>query len=183
MANVYTPPPVHVSLLPREPVVIDDVCTPAQLASAARRILELRQACPESAKGANLGGWKSPYEIFDQSADLTRIGAAIRAQLKLRWKIAQCPINWAMINSAGSSHPRHRHGSAGISCVLYVTAGDPPVPTVVELEDPVGGELAVAPIPGRMLVMPMRLWHRVPVYAGASPRITIAFDAFEGIRV
>ena len=166
--------------LPSSPVVIDDVCTPALLVAAAREILELRKMKPESARGANRGGWKSEYEIFDRSGDLARVGAAVRAQLRLRWNITQRPVCWAMINRAGSSHPRHCHGSFGLSCVLYVLPGDPPTPTIVECDD--GSELAIAPIPGRMLVMPTRLWHRVPVYTGESPRITIAFDAREGIR-
>ena len=48
-----------------------------------------------------------------------------------QWIVAQAElriarlVGWAMVNRAGSHHPRHHHPIAILSGVYYVTAGSP----------------------------------------------------------
>ncbi len=87
------------------------------------------------------------------------------------------------MNRGGSQHPRHQHRIATLVGVYYVTAGslDMLTPTIFECpcDPPRGGpryELAIEPHPGRLVLCRGEMWHRVPIYAGELPRITIAFD-------
>ena len=58
--------------------------------------------------------------------------------------------------------------------VYYVDPGeDLSPPTVCETA---GGEIAVEPHPGRLMLFHGTTWHRVERYDGDKPRITIAFD-------
>ena len=57
--------------------------------------------------------------------------------------------------------------------ILFVTSGDPPVPTVFETGP--ASRVEVEPKAGR-LVLCGDLFHFVPVYPGTAPRIVIAFD-------
>lgn len=92
---------------------------------------------------------------------------------------ARSPIAWAMVNRAGSHHPRHQHRIATLSGVYYVAAGSPATPTVYECPcdgRPKDYELEVEPHPGRLVISRGETWHRLPSYTGDLPRITIAFD-------
>jgi len=119
----------------------------------------------------NVGGWKSGEDFFSWP------DSAVQT---LREKIAsmlgaRSPVGWAMVNRAGSHHPRHQHRVAVITGIFYVTAGSPEAitPTVFECE---GGDLEVDPHPGRLAILRGDMWHAVPRYMGELPRITIAFD-------
>jgi hypothetical protein len=88
---------------------------------------------------------------------------------------------WAMVNRAGSHHPRHQHRIATLSGVYYVTAGSPDAITPTVFECPCDGrgdpyELEVDPHPGRLVVCRGEMWHWVRPYPGELPRITVAFD-------
>lgn len=155
-----------------------------QLASDLRR---------RSTPSLNRNGWKSSEDYLD------RAGAAQILRLKLEREFlgGARAVGWAMVNRLGSEHPRHQHRIASISGIYYIMAGDPPVPTMVELAPNkdqerviaarkrqgmpplpggLGSEVAIEPIPGRLLLMRGETWHRVAKYQGQVPRLTIAFD-------
>ncbi len=119
----------------------------------------------------NVGGWKSGEDFFLW---------AHPAVQQLREAIAEAvgapsPVAWAMVNRAGSHHPRHQHRVAILTGIYYVTTGSQEAitPTVFECE---GGELEIDPYPGRLVILRGDMWHHVPRYPGDLPRITIAFD-------
>jgi hypothetical protein len=102
----------------------------------------------------NVGGWKSGEDFFAWS------DAAVQALRRAIVEVvgASRPlVGWAMVNRAGSHHPRHQHRVAVLTGVYYVA---------VEVE----------PHPGRLAIFRGETWHRLPPYGGESPRITIAFD-------
>lgn len=122
--------------------------------------------------GANRGGWKSRTDFLRWNAPALEV---FRARIEGALDGNQIGSSWCVVNKAGSHHGRHRHG-APISGVYYVTCGDPLVPTIFELgAHGIAAEIAIEPRVGR-LVLFGDLFHRVPVYAGTEPRITIAFD-------
>lgn len=151
----------------REPVVYDDVrpdlCLP--LADVILALAERRPSHPS----LNIGGWRSDEDLFDLQHPVIQTIAQTLTQM-----IGGVPKAWAMVNRFGSEHKRHNHQGAIATIVYYLTAGDPIVPTIYECED--GGELAVEPHPGRLVICRGDTWHRVPRYDGATPRITIAAD-------
>lgn len=164
-----------------EPIVFDDFH--AELCSALEQIILWRMhADRRSTPSLNVGGWKSAEDFFRGSdAPVQELRRAIVAE------VGADPVAWAMVNRAGSHHPRHQHRIAILSGVFYVTAGseDAIAPTIFECPSEVNGrptspksryELEVEPHPGRLVICPGSMWHRVPIYSGEAPRITIAFD-------
>lgn len=164
-----------------QPVVFDDV-RPELCEQLAQIILGRMQNDRGRKTGSlNVGGWKSGEDFFAWPDPAVQ---------ELRQTIAELvgarsPIAWAMVNRAGSHHPRHQHRVAILSGVYYVVPGsdDAITPTVFECPcdgRPVRGsdryKLEVDPHPGRLVVCRGETWHSVPVYAGEAPRITIAFD-------
>jgi hypothetical protein len=129
----------------------------------------------------NQGAWKSNEHFFDYAPstrvlrdEITKLLVA-NGGLGAQRRMDRCRlIGWAMVNRSGSFHPTHRHQTAIQSGVYYVAGGDPPVGTIFEHAD--GSEETIEAIPGRLVVFPGNLWHRVPIYSGTEPRITIAFD-------
>lgn len=119
----------------------------------------------------NLGGWKSSDDFLQwgfPAVQLLRQG--LRDVLD-----GHLPSGWAMVNRAGSHHPRHRHQTSAISGVVYVDPGDESSsPTVFEVDG--GRSVHVVPSPGRLVIFPGGMWHSVPRYDGEDPRVTIAFD-------
>ena len=160
-----------------QPVVFDDV-RPEICASLEQVILDRMQRDRGRKTGSlNVGGWKSGEDFFSWG------DAAVQdlRQAIVELVGARSPIGWAMVNRAGSHHPRHQHRIASLSGVYYVSAGsaDAITPTVFECPcdgRPKRSELEVDPHPGRLVVCRGETWHRLPVYAGELPRITIAFD-------
>lgn len=122
----------------------------------------------------NVGGWKSTdLEARVPSARLL-VDALARDHLA---SLSPSPrvVSWAMVNRAGSHHPRHNHRTAAWSGVYYVDPGEAPtVPTLFELAD--GREVEVWPSAGRLVLFPGWMYHRVPPYRGQAPRVTIALD-------
>lgn len=129
----------------------------------------------------NVGGWKSGEDFFSWPEEAVQ---------ELRQAIvetvgARSPVAWAMVNRAGSKHPRHQHRIASLSGVYYVTAGSPDTITPTIFECPCDSrlmkgaqryEMEIEPHPGRLVICRGETWHRVPAYPGDLPRITIAFD-------
>lgn len=160
-----------------EPIVFDNV-RPELCAALEQVILGRMQTDRRQRIGSlNVGGWKSAEDFFSW---------ADPAVQELRHTIvemigARSPVGWTMVNRAGSQHPRHQHRAASLVGVYYVTAGSPDAITPTVFECPCDGrpkqsELEVEPHPGRLVLCRGETWHRLPVYAGDLPRITIAFD-------
>lgn len=126
-----------------------------------------REQTDVSTPSLNIGAWKSREDIFEFEP-FTLVYDALREMLGER-ELA----GWVMVNRAGSEHPRHRHANARLCGVLYLAVGDPVTPTVFETVD---GELAIDPVPGRLVLFSPMMWHHVPRYVGFMPRISLAFD-------
>lgn len=154
-----------------QPIVYDGVL-PELCPALEQIILDRRQNDRGRKVGSiNVGGWKSGEDFFSWPHEaVQRLRQALVEMVG-----ARAPVGWAMVNRAGSHHPRHQHPIAVLTGIYYVAAGSPDAitPTVFELE---GGELEVDPHPGRLALFRGDHWHRVPRYAGDLPRITIAFD-------
>lgn len=150
-----------------EPLVLDDMCS--ELCSELERIiLERMRTDRRRTASLNVGGWKSTEDFFAwPDAPVQELRRAIVAE------VGVVPVAWAMVNRTGSHHPRHQHRIATLSGVYYVAPGDPLVPTIFECA---GYEVEVDPHPGRLVLCPGVMWHRVARYDGETPRITIAFD-------
>jgi hypothetical protein len=150
-----------------EPVIYEDVHL--ELCPALAEIIFARSATMTSTPSINRGGWKSPETFFSWGdRAIAQLARTLIGLLGAR------PTGWAMVNRHGSEHPRHQHRIAIVSAIFYVTTGDPIVPTVFECGD--GSELEIEPSPGRLVIFPGDMWHRVPRYEGDAPRITIALD-------
>jgi len=161
-----------------QPVVYDNVGT--DLCPALGQVILNRMQLDRGARrtgSLNVGGWKSGEDFFawpDPSVQALR--SAIADLLGPRPLIA-----WAMVNRAGSHHPRHQHRAAMLSGVYYVVPGSPNALTPTVFECPCDGRPArfsmdVDPHPGRLVLCRGETWHSLPKYMGELPRITIAFD-------
>ena len=160
-----------------KPLVFDGICS--DLCPALEQVILDRMQNDRGRKvgSINIGGWKSGEDFF------TWADPAVQAlrQTIVELVGARSPIAWAMVNRAGSHHPRHQHRIAILSGVYYVTAGsqDALTPTVFECPcdgRPTRSKLEVEPHPGRLVVSRGQTWHFVPKYFGEAPRITVAFD-------
>ena len=160
-----------------QPVVFDDVR--AELCASLEQVILDRMQRDRGRKtgSLNVGGWKSGEDFFSWP------DAAVQElrQVVVELVGVRSPVAWAMVNRAGSHHPRHQHRIAILSGVYYVTAGssDALTPTIFECPcdgRPKSHELEVEPHPGRLVVCRGATWHRLPAYLGELPRITIAFD-------
>jgi hypothetical protein len=153
-----------------EPLIFDNV-RPDLCADLEQIILQRMKIERRSTASLNIGGWKSPETFFSlPDAAVQELRAVVVAM------VGAAPIGWAMVNRHGSSHPRHQHTIARIFGVYYVTAGSEDAITPTVFECAAHGELEVDPHPGRLVIAPGTMWHRVGKYLGALPRITIAFD-------
>ena len=164
-----------------QPVVYDDVR--ADLCTSLEQVILDRMQRDRSRKtgSLNVGGWKSGEDFFSWPEPPVQ---------ELRQSIvelvgARSPVAWAMVNRAGSHHPRHQHRIASLSGIYYVSAGSPDAITPTVFECPCDSRPArpsdrykveVEPHPGRVVVCRGETWHSVPVYTGDLPRITVAFD-------
>jgi hypothetical protein len=163
-----------------EPQVFDDFH--AELCPQLEKVILQRMQTHRRRIGSlNVGGWKSTEDFFMwPDAAVQELRAAVIA------KVGRASAAWAMVNRAGSHHPRHQHRIAIVMGVYYVTAGSEDAITPTIFECPSGDvtrvpkdqcyELEVEPHPGRLVISRGETWHRVPLYAGELPRITIAFD-------
>jgi len=160
-----------------QPVVFDNVCP--DLCEQLEHVILARMQNDRGRRtgSLNVGGWKSGEDFFSWPDAAVQELRQVIAELVG----ARSPVAWAMVNRAGSHHPRHQHRIATLSGVFYVTAGngDPLTPTVFECPcdgRPKRHEVEVEPHPGRLVVCRGQTWHRLPPYTGELPRITIAFD-------
>jgi hypothetical protein len=174
-----------------EPIVFDGVRS--ELCPALEQVILGRMQSDHGRRqvgSINVGGWKSGEDFFSWSEQAVQ---ELR-QVIVETVGAKSPIAWAMVNRAGSQHPRHQHRAAILSGVYYVTSGsaDAITPTIFEcpcdggpgrfvrVARPTRGgdryELEVDPHPGRLVICRGEMWHRLPAYHGDLPRITIAFD-------
>ncbi len=156
--------------------VIDDVDT--DLLPFLRSAILAREASGEPSHGSNnVGGWKSGIDFFDSptSSPIRRLRDSITACAVVAGitPMNHTALAWAMINRDGSFHKRHTHGLGYTVGVYYVAAGDPPTPTIFEMPR---GEQEVLPVPGRLVLFWGGIFHRVPIYLGTEPRISIAFE-------
>jgi Putative 2OG-Fe(II) oxygenase len=162
-----------------EPQVFDGV-SPELCPHLEEVILDRMQRDRRRVGSINVGGWKSSEDFFAwPDASVQKLREAICGMIG-----TNPSISWAMVNRVGSHHPRHQHRASILMGVYYVTVGNEEaiVPTIFEC--PSDGralpkdryELEVEPHPGRLVICRGETWHRVPVYAGELPRITIAFD-------
>jgi hypothetical protein len=162
------------------PLVFDDV-RPDLCPALEQVILDrMRRDRGRRIGSLNVGGWKSGEDFFEwPDAAVQDLRQTIGAE------VGAASIAWAMVNRAGSHHPRHQHRIAILSGVYYVTAGSADAITPTIYECPCDGrpvragekyELDVEPHPGRLVICRGATWHRVPKYLGEAPRITIAFD-------
>ena len=164
-----------------EPLVFDGLRT--ELCPVLEQIILGRMRTDRrSTPSLNVGGWKSAEDFFMwPDAPVQELRRAIVTE------VGANPVAWVMVNRAGSHHPRHQHTIATLVGVYYVTAGseDAITPTIFECPSEVNGrptspasrfEVEVEPHPGRLVICPGSMWHRVPKYEGELPRITIAFD-------
>ena len=164
-----------------EPVVFDGV-RPDLCPALEQVILDRMQSDRGRSTGSlNVGGWKSGEDFFswpDQAVQELR-------QTIVEMIGARSLVAWAMVNRAGSKHPRHQHRIAILSGVYYVATGSQDALTPTIFECPCDSRLAkgaskyemeVEPHPGRLVICRGETWHRVPAYSGDLPRITIAFD-------
>lgn len=154
-----------------EPLVYDQVL--AKLCPELEEAILILASRGRSGPSLNKGGWKSTDTFL--ASYRSQVPAIAAMDDYLRQMVGARPTaSWAMVNANGSNHKRHQHRGAIVSTVFYVTAGDPLTPTIWECAD--GSEMEVVPHPGRLVICPGEMWHRVPTYPGETPRITIAAD-------
>lgn len=150
-----------------EPIVFDGFHP--ELCPALEEVILRRAQMNRTTASLNVGGWKSTEDFFSWDDAAVQ---ALRQQIVAEVGAPRL-VAWAMVNRAGSHHPRHQHRVAILTGIYYVAPGDPIVPTVFETPE---GDLEIEPHPGRLAIFRGETWHKVPVYSGESPRITIAFD-------
>ena len=158
-----------------EPLVFDDV-RPDLCPALEQIILDRRRSSRGKVGSLNIGGWKSGEDFFSwRDSAVQELRQTIVDLLG-----ALSPVAWAMVNRAGSQHPRHQHRIAVLSGIYYVTRGSEDAITPTIFECPCAAnqryDLEIEPDPGRLVLCQGQMWHRVPRYAGEAPRSTIAFD-------
>lgn len=175
MADQPAVPPL-VQLLAQcrtEPLVADEVL--AELCPELEQAILQRMAASQgrSTQSLNVGGWKSPEDFFSWPVPAVQ---KLRECVVELTNSAQRLVAWAMVNRAGSHHPRHQHRAALLTGLYYVTPGNEEevTPTCFECAD--GTVLEVEPHPGRLVIFRGETWHWVTPVVGDEPRITIAFD-------
>lgn len=154
-----------------EPLVIDNV-RPDLCAELEQIILD-RMGKERSTHSLNKLGWKSSETLFSWPY------AAVQELRDAILSIIGVPVplvGWAMVNSRGSSHPRHQHAIARLVGVYYVTVGNEAAPSPTVFDCAAHGELAVDPHPGRVVLSPGSMWHRLDPVIGDELRISIPFD-------
>lgn len=159
-----------------EPLVFDGVLP--EICPALEQIILGRMRTNRSTKSLNVGGWKSSEDFLSwPDPAVQKLRAWIISELA-----APRLVGWAMVNRSGSHHPRHQHRVAVVTGLYFVTAGSEEAitPTVFECDGEAppqtAFELEVEPHPARFVIFRGETWHRVPVYPGELPRITVAFD-------
>lgn len=165
---------VTVTASPKSPVLVYDRIRMDLIPRLRETLLDPSLLAAPSYPSLSRGAWKSSEGIFDYAPSTRALRETIEEYTVRRMTRGMRPIGWAMVGRNGSAHPRHQHQGSIQSGIYYVTAGDPATPTIFEIGH--GDELEIIPIPGRLVLFPGNLFHRVDRYDGTEPRITIAFD-------
>lgn len=164
-----------------KPIIFDGVRS--DLCSALAEVIFARMQADRGRKvgSLNVGGWKSGEDFFTwPEASVQELCQALIERVG-----ARALIGWAMVNKAGSQHPRHQHRAASLTGIYYVTVGNPGAVTPTAFECPCDARLLqvsprytmeVEPHPGRLVVCRGETWHWVTSCSGDQPRITVAFD-------
>ncbi len=157
-------------------VVIDDLRL--DLIEDLRETILAREETSPSAPTLNRGGWRSGSIFSWADPCVTQLEASLRAIPEVERALRDASqrnalVGWAMVNRLSDHHPRHIHYGASVTGIYYVDPGQSHTPTVFETTS---GDLFVEPAPGRVVLFPGDLWHRVPAHAGDQPRVTIAFE-------
>jgi hypothetical protein len=158
------------TLLDGRPVVRDGVRLDLVPSLAEEIVARASNLGLRSAPSLNQGGWRSD-SLLGWTTPATR---ALLTTLHDLTHASDLEA-WAMMNWRGSKHPRHVHRGALMAGIYYVCPGGASTPpTIFEVAG--RGEVHVEPLAGRMVLFPADLYHRVPVYHGDEPRVTVAFD-------
>lgn len=165
------------------------------------------RAAASGVQKSNYGGWQSEPTLFQDPDPavlplreavlraLTDLSATVFALPPRALSVADEMTAWVNINQPGDYNARHVHVPSTWSGVYYVESGAAPADARphaghLELHDPRGdaidgrggalghqARITIAPEPGLLIVFPGYLPHFVHPYAGASERISIAFNA------
>jgi uncharacterized protein (TIGR02466 family) len=155
---------------------------------------------------SNYGGWQSEPTLFASADPavamlretvlraLTDISATIFGVPPQAMRVGDELVGWINVNEAGDYNTMHVHLPSTWSGVYYVETGAAPEAArphsgQLELLDPRGpgidgpgatlghqSRIVIAPEPGLLVIFPGYLTHFVHPYAGATPRISIAFN-------
>lgn len=122
-------------------------------------------AASPSARGHNIGGWRSANDFVSWPS---AVGTISQIEAAVGSRILQV---WAVVHREGSFHDWHTHAGSVRSGICYLTASD----AATVLRD-AQGERRVVPEIGLMVVFPGNLAHRSEPQHGPDPRVTIAFN-------
>lgn len=181
------------------PIVVDGLPDAQALNDELERIiLEVREREP-GIRRANVGGWHSETDMSEWGGPsfdrlLERVFQLASANTVKRsedrgWKVTA----WANVGERGSYITPHAHGGCYWSAIYYVRVDpgdggelivhDPRMP-MLDMHAPdysfrySGGErrITMAPVAGRLLLIPAWLMHSVSAWEGDGLRISVAMN-------
>ena len=182
------------------PVVTDDVPFSARLNDALEPVILARRKTTSGHQLSNRGGWQSEHDLLSWGGEAARAiadHALLLANSHTAGRSSDSPSwrydAWANVSENGHFNMPHFHGASFWAAVYYVTGGDdeggelvlhdPRLPGMAMHTGQLGfknigaqGEFRIQPRPGLMVLFPAWLFHRVEVFRGASPRISIAMN-------
>lgn len=167
-----------------------------------RRIAELRVADSAGIQRTNRGGWHSPHLDTDGWQDC--VAAVVHAFRRILWVLgwrqaASVPIDvqlWANVNPPGAHNELHTHPGHHSTATLYVTGSrSAGALQLVGLKESLGLQweaehrvhldhadasvargVEIEPLPGRLVIFPAWLPHRVAVNASCDERVSLGFN-------
>lgn len=185
------------------PVLVREIPDAAALNDRLKRSIMSRAEGQGSIDHSNVGGWRSPDNLFDwEGAEIeelrTHVGAAVSRVTAITNQVEQANIDaglygWANVLYAGAYNLPHNHPKCMWAGVYYVDVGEQlsehHLSGTIEFSDPragvnvlplpgnpFDGRFKVEPITGLMLLFPAWLLHFVHAYRGDQPRVSIAFN-------
>lgn len=185
------------------PVLVRELPNAESLNERLKSVVMARAEAEGSIDHSNVGGWRSPGNLFDWTGpeiDELRmhVGAAVSRMTAITTERDQADIDagiygWANVLYHGAYNLPHTHPTCMWAGVYYVDIGERPAEDhlsgIIEFADPRAG-VSVLPLPGNpfdgrfkveprtghMLLFPAWLLHFVHSYHGSRPRISIAFN-------
>lgn len=178
------------------PVVVHDWPNATELNAKLTDFILEKQSIEAGIHASNSMGWHSVKDLhLADSEAVQHILASIRCLVKTHAGRTFPPLGlkleieaWANINVIGHANDLHHHvrNMNLLSGVYFVADGaEEKRPAHLVLEDPFAyyenhnsgtTGLPIAPKPGRMVLFPSALPHRVEAHAGRSARISIGFN-------